>query len=60
VRTARDIKCQFCGQIDYITRNKPDGSVVKQPIGNYSYPDHLLPGNPAGRDAQAEREREGR
>lgn len=63
VRTGGNTPCQFCGKVDSTeipnkrkTRQHPGETRIKV-LGNYSYPDHLLPNSPFGRDAEAARER---
>lgn len=68
-RTGGTSPCDYCGNIDSVKREVPHPNprlrnlgqtrTKKILIGNYSYPDHLLPGHPQGRDAQAAAERAG-
>lgn len=63
VRSGGDAPCDFCGKVDSVevpnprkTRRNP-GDTITKVLGNYSYPDNLLPGQ--DRNAEAARERAG-
>lgn len=47
IRSGGRAACQFCGEIDAIpVRNVRTGETEMKQIGNYSYPDDLLPDSP--------------
>lgn len=57
VRTGGNAPCQFCGEVDSRpARNARTGQVEQVALGNYSYPDNLLPDNPNEINRVRERE----
>lgn len=61
IRAGGEEPCQFCGGVDSIpVRNRRTGATETRVIGNFSYPDNLLPDNPENINNVRDREQNSR